>query len=223
MGDPRGGALRLVRALALALTTVALAAVAHLLAGGDLPAPLLLAGVLVAAVAAAHAATARRVGPAVAVVLLGAGQLLLHTALALLVPGSGAGGALPAASAHSHGVRSVHGGHGAGHGAGHDVLHGAAASGTLDAVADASGGLPMLLAHAVATVLVAAVLAGADASLWLLLAWLAPLVPLLVARAPRVRPLPAPSADVPARAPHQPALCRATSRRGPPRAALAPA
>lgn len=220
MGDPRTGALRAARGLALALAVVAIAAGAHLLGGGQLPPPLLLAGVVVAAACTGHAVTARRLGGLSALAVLGAGQVVLHAAFELLAPGGP--GPLPAsglvaAGAHTH----AHAHAGAPHLGLPDL------SGAADAASSSSDSVLMIAAHVAATALTAAVLASTDRSLWLLRAWLAPLVLLLAVRAPLVRSrgrgLRAPAADALLAPPHQPALCRTTSRRGPPRRVLAPA
>lgn len=237
MLDPRAGALRAARALALAVTAVGIAAGAHLLGGGQLPPPLLLAGVVVAAVFAAHAATALRLTRLGALGLLGAAQLALHTTFGLLAPGAAAapGGSLASAAAHVHGgVRAAAPAAppelaadlslrvpAAGAETAWSMVSMASMGPSTGSALDAA---PMLVAHVVATALTAVVLASADRSLWLLGAWLAPLVLLLVARVPLVPSRPgAPVPEAPGTAPHQPALSRGLTRRGPPRRLLAPA
>lgn len=193
--------MRLARALVLALTTITLAAVAHLLGGGALPSRgvlVVLTGVvgLVALVASQH-----RLGTASIAALLGGGQALLHGTFSTLATS----GADPAMLGHvvGHGHHQqlvVHASAHAAHAAGHAAHHHAS--------------VPMLLAHVVATLVTALVLARGERALWLLAGWLAPVVPLLMARPadwprPALPTLPTPrpvSADVALVAP----------RRGPP-------
>ncbi|PWJ54457.1 hypothetical protein SAMN06264364_107153 [Quadrisphaera granulorum] len=223
MDDPRTGALRAARGLALALAVVAIAAAAHLLGGGQLPPPLLLAGVVVAAACVGHALTARRLSAAAALAALGTGQVVLHSAFELLAPGAGGAPGAPSASALAAVGAHAHRGE---HAARPDLagVHLAGAAGGAGSGHDTA---LMLVAHVAATVLTAAALAGTDRSLWLLRAWLAPLALLIAVRAPLVHAggegLRAPAADALLAPPHQPALCSTTSRRGPPRPVLAPA
>jgi len=224
---PAGGALRVARGLALALVVVGTASTAHLAGGGALPPGLLLAGVVVAAASAAHAATARRLTLAGTLVLLGAGQVVLHAALTVLAAPATGGGA---AVAPPSGDLQVHA-----HGGPHSGLllpvHAAApAAGAAGAGLDAAAADPlagaaaaMLAAHVVATLVCAVVLAAADRSLWLLLAWLAPLAAVLAAApgavVPRLRrPVAAPTTRA-----RSLLLVRRAPRRGPPRTLLAPA
>ncbi|MBF5081271.1 hypothetical protein [Quadrisphaera sp. INWT6] len=234
MGHPVSGALRAARGLALALVVVGIASTAHLAGGGDLPPGLLLAGVVVAAAFAAHAATARRVTLPAALALLGAGQVVLHVAFTVLAAPAGAGaGALraaqsasPAGALHVH----AHGGPLSGLLLPVDAAAGAAsAAGTAGTAgaADPSAGAAaaaMLAAHVVATLAAAVVLAGADRSLWLLLAWLAPLAAVLAASASAVVPrLPRRPVAAPRARPRSLLLARRSLRRGPPLLLLAPA
>lgn len=228
MGHPVGGALRAVRGLALALVVVGIASTAHLAGGGDLPPGLLLAGVVVAAAFAAHAATSRRLTLPAALGLLGAGQVALHAAFTVLAVPAGAG--TVAAASRPSGLLHVHA-----HGGPHSGLllpvdAAASAGAGLDAAAAAadpaagSTGAAMLLAHVLATLVAAVVLAGADRSLWLLVAWLAPLVAVLAAAAsavvPRLRRRPV---GAPRTGPRSLLLARRSLRRGPPRLVHAPA
>ncbi len=153
-----------LRAATLAAATVALAASAHLLAGGQLPAPGILLAVLALTGLVCTAATRLKLGfPAVAS-LLGAGQLILHesfTAFSGTVAGSSDGTAahhgpanlpasIPAASPE------------------HVQAHGP----------DPALALLMLAGHAAATLLSALLLAKGEDALWTLAAWLRPLVQL---------------------------------------------
>lgn len=160
--SPTTGPLRLVRATVVALVVVALAALAHLLGGGELP-PVVVVVALTALVLACTAVlTARRIGPEVAFVALGAGQLVLHRAFEAFATTSCAG--VPVGSGgHAH-----HADHAAAlvavcaptaaHGSGAVML----------------GGSAMLVAHVVATVAAALVIAGADRALAWLVVWLRP-------------------------------------------------
>lgn len=225
MGHPVGGALRAARGLALALVVVGIASTAHLAGGGHLPPGLLLAGVVVAAGSAAHAATARRLTLPAVLLLLGAGQVVLHAAFTVLAAPPGAG-VVPRA-----GVLQVHA-HGGPHSglllpvdAAAGVVSAAGATGPADAAGPAAGAAAaMLTAHVVATLVAAVVLAGADRSLWMLLAWLAPLAAVLAAAASVVVPrLPRRPVAAPRARPRSLLLARRSLRRGPPRLLLAPA
>ncbi|AKT50693.1 hypothetical protein ADJ73_04105 [Arsenicicoccus sp. oral taxon 190] len=197
--------MRLLRAAVLAVVVVCLAALAHLVGGGTLPGPGVLA-VLVAVVGtAALVASSRRLGTWSIGAILGGGQLALHEAFALL----GTTGADPASLGHVVG---------SGH---HAVLVTHAPAGDAAAAVEhlaAHGGhhlsLPMLLAHAIATVVTTLVLARGERALWLLAGWLAPVIRVLLVR-PAHRPRPTlPVLDLPRLVTADVALI--APRRGPP-------
>jgi len=138
VADPALGSIRVLRTLLLALVTVALAAGAHTYAGGHVPSALLL-GVLLPLVALPLALlTGRRLRLPVVLTTLGIGQLGLHHLFMWLATGSGA--ALDVTTADC----------------GH-VVHGSvlvANAGPLPQMAH-EGDTWMVLAHAVATLLIA--------------------------------------------------------------------
>ncbi|MBO3086141.1 hypothetical protein [Cellulomonas fengjieae] len=179
---PATGPLRLARAAVVAAVTVALAALAHVLAGGSLPPFVVVVSLAAVVLAAAVVLTGRRVGPVGAVALLGVGQLAVHSVFSLVTSMA----CLPAATL-----------------AGHQHHPGMAMPSQAACAADPALAQPvlgvsaMLLLHAVATLVVALVVVGTDRALWWLAAWLRPLVggPAPVVVVPRPS-LPAP-AEVP--------------------------
>ena len=175
MPAPATGALRLARAGLVALVTVALAALAHVLAGGALPPFVVVATLTAVVLAAAVVLTARRLGPVGAVALLGVGQLAVHSSFSLVTSMT----CLPA-TVHAHHPGMVMGPQ--------------AACTAVDPLAQpVLGSSAMLVLHAVATVVAALVLVGADRALWWLAAWLRPLLGLPAPVVAVVRPsLPAP-------------------------------
>ncbi|MHA7135090.1 hypothetical protein [Oerskovia turbata] len=195
------GPLRVARAGLVATLVLALAALAHRVGGGTLPHPLILLALASFTLAGTMLAARLRFTVGRLVVVLGAGQVGLHHALGFL----GRATCAPVASGH----------------AGHAAVPAAcpAPPALPDAVAHlphaAPGGQWMLLAHALATLVVALVVARGERALGLLLTWLAPrarltdLLPALPAR-PRLQ---APAA-APSRATN--ALWRRPSTRGPP-------
>ncbi len=162
MQTPTTGALRLARAGLVAVVTVALASLAHVLAGGALP-PLPVVGALAAvALAAAVLLTRSRVRPTGAVVLLGAGQLAVHSSFRLVAPMACMTGPTTT-GAHVHGAAAVlpSAAECSAVGAAHPMVLGASA---------------MLVLHVVATVVAALLIAGVDRAIWWLAVWLRPLV-----------------------------------------------
>lgn len=182
MITPDGGRLRLLRAGTLAVVMISLAALAHVLGGGALPGGGVLAVLLGLVLVTCLVASDRRLGAPSIGAILGGGQLALHEAFALL----GTTGADAASLGHvvgsgHHAVLVTHAGQ-----AGSDV--GAAHAVGVDALgmhAMGSGhhlSLSMVLAHVLATVVTAAVLARGERALWLLAGWLAPVIRLLLER-----------------------------------------
>jgi len=162
MITPDGGRLRLLRAGTLAVVMISLAALAHVLGGGALPGGGVLAVLLGLVLVTCLVASGRRLGAPSIGAILGGGQLALHEAFALL----GTTGADAASLGHvvgsgHHAVLVTHAGQA---GSGHHLS------------------LSMLLAHALATVVTAAVLARGERALWLLAGWLAPVIRLLLER-----------------------------------------
>jgi hypothetical protein len=225
MPSPASGPLRVVRAALVAVTTVALGALAHVLGGGAPPSATLLGALAALGFAPAVLATRRRLGPLLAVGLLGAGQALVHAALGVVGPvtcvvpgvaagphaGHGVAGAAARLAELSAGAGGVVGGVAAGAGPGcapaavHVVL----------------GGGTMLALHVLATVATGLLVAGGERALWWLGAWLRPLVevlrPVALPAAPRVAVVARVGGPVPVR------RVDAWSLRGPPAAAPTPA
>ena len=157
MANGMSAPLRFPRALAVTTAMIALAAGAHVMAGGSLPQPVIFLG-LVALVLAPVMILARfKVAAPAMAALLVASQLILHEAFAALsVPA----GALHTAVGHLHGSGPV-----------------------LPAIAltpdHAVPSTLMLVLHAAATLATALVLARGEAAVWALAAWLRPLVRIL--------------------------------------------
>lgn len=186
---------RFPRAVAFTAAMFALAAGAHVLAGGSLPGPAIFAA-LVALVLAPMMILAkiRITAPAMAG-LLGAGELVLHEAFNAL---SVSAGFTPVPGGHLHGTGP------ASHLAGALMPEHAAAPGAL-----------MLILHAAATLATGLVLARGEAAVWALAAWLRPLVRILTAVAiPDWPHLPAPHLTV---VPSRWRSLRLPALRGPPR------
>ena len=188
MPSPVVGPLRVARAALVATLVLALTALAHRVAGGALPDPLVLAALAAFTLAGTTAAARLRFTPTRLVVLLGGAQVALHQALVVLAP---VGSCVPV------GVTSGHGGHVASMG---DVVCAAPVGAPVDGGASlvhpehlaTSGttGLWMVVAHAVATVVLALVLARGERALERFLGWVTPRggLPALVPVPPAVRP-----------------------------------
>ncbi|MFC0713423.1 hypothetical protein [Cellulomonas biazotea] len=170
------GPWRLARAGLVASVVVALSAVAHVLGGGVLPHAVVLVALTSLVLAVAVVLAGRRLGVVATTALLGVGQLALHHGFVLLGPVCAPAAATAGPAGHldhaAHAEHAVHAAHAvqvataAGSAAGCVVGH-AAAQPLLGASA-------MLVLHAVATVLTAVVVAGADRALHWLVAWLRP-------------------------------------------------
>jgi hypothetical protein len=194
-----------LRAGLLSTGILSLAAGAHVVGGGELPAPGILLAVLALTVLAATTATRLKLNFAAMTALLGAGQLALHEVFsAFSSPVLAAGQAPPG---------------------GHHVS--ITAMPTLEATAHlhatgSAGGLLMVVTHAVATAACALLLAKGEAALWSLAAWLRPLVRLPEAVRPDAGPpraVPVPPSVLPLRPWRN---LRQHSRRGPPSAVVLP-
>ena len=179
MPTPATGPLRLARGAVVAVVTVALAALAHVLAGGSLPPFVVVVTLTAIVLAAAVVLTGRRLGPVGAVALLGAGQLAVHSSFSLFTSMScTAGPAGLAGHQHHPGM----------------VMEQACTAADPGLVQPFLGASAMLVLHVVATVAAALVIVGADRALWWLAAWLRPLVagPAAVVVVPRAA-LPTPT------------------------------
>ncbi len=200
-------------------TVMGLAAGAHLLAGGTLPAAPIMAALLALHILATTAATQFRLSlPAIAA-LLASSQLVLHQAFEVLSHGAHVGaqtGALSgsAASAAAHHTLSPEA-----HAAA--MLAQATADPAAPALAAMGHGSPtdgwMLAAHIGATLAAAVLLAHGENALWALANWLRPLyssaavVLVIPAQPARIGVLPRPLPRQPWR------NLRPDTRRGPPR------
>ncbi|WP_432502207.1 hypothetical protein [Kineococcus arenarius] len=199
MQSPARGAVRLARAGFVALTVVALASLAHVAGGEELPPSLVLLALGALTGCAAFTLTGRRLSAPALLIALGAGQVALHAALRAL--------AADTVDVPSHG---------------HHQEWVPLAAGALEHAPGGGSPVPMLLAHAVATLAAALVLAHGERAVWSLWAWLQPLraVVLAVLRVPVLLPV-APVPVVVAARPRS-VVARRVARRGPP-AGLAPA
>jgi hypothetical protein len=203
--DPRPRTpFHFLRASTVSMVILALASGAHLAGGGALPTPAIMLAVLALTVLGSTTATRLRLGFPAMAALLGGGQLALHEVFAAF--------SAPAAAAAS-GTATPHDSH----------LAGAAlltsAAGHLSGAEPGSGPL-MLMAHIMATLGSALLLAKGEAALWSLAAWLRPLaaLPQPVACDDGAPPLPV---FPPAAAPLRPwRNLRQDSRRGPPSAVV---
>jgi hypothetical protein len=193
-----------LRAASLSTGVLTLAAGAHILGGGELPAAGILLAALALAVLAATAATRLKLNFTAMTALLGAGQFALHEVFTVFSTPTAA--SHPASAAHHLSSAAI------------PALDAAA---HVHATANPAGIL-MLAAHALATGVCALVLAKGEAALWALAAWLRPLVRLPEAVTPDAgtsRAVPGP----PAVRPHRPwRNLRQDSRRGPPSAVVLP-
>jgi hypothetical protein len=187
MPTPATGSLRLARGAVVAVVTVALAALAHVLAGGALPPFVVVVSLTAIVLAAAVVLTGRRLGPVGAVALLGVGQLAVHSSFSLFTSMACMPGATDQAALFGH---EHHPGM---------VMQSQTACTAVDPglAQPLLGASAMLVLHVVATLLAALVLVGADRALWWLAAWLRPLVggPATVVVVPR------PSLPTPAEVP----------------------
>ncbi|WP_413249071.1 hypothetical protein [Sinomonas flava] len=188
---------RLSRAATVAGATVLLASAAHLAGGGRLPDPLVFFAILASTFLPTAWLCGKRLTPLTVLVLLGLEQLILHWAFAAL---SQAAATVPQFSPT----------------AGHIHVLGAPASSEMAAArVHVHGDSPaMLAAHILATLAVALLLARAEDALWALLAWLRPLVRLLLL--PALHPFPTVAAYAPQALPRLGPSLRLPSRRGPP-------
>jgi hypothetical protein len=192
-----------LRSALVSLTVVSLAAGAHVIAGGQLPAPGILLAFLALTGLASTAATRLKLNTPAMAGLLGAGQLVLHEAFTVFSgPAAGSGGTFP---------------HHAGAGvpfsvpiAAHTQLH----------EPDSALSLLMLVGHALATLACAVLLARGEDALWALAAWLRPLVQLPAPAASAAVAAPAPAAWPTDSIPLPWRNLRRDCRRGPPAAVV---
>jgi hypothetical protein len=191
-----------LRAASLCTGTLALAAGAHVLGGGELPAPDILVAVLALSVLVATLATRLKLNLAAMTALLGVGQLALHEVFTVFSTPVIA--SHPAQEAHHLSAASI------------PALDAAAHVHALATPAS----ILMLATHALATAACALLLAKGESSLWALAAWLRPLVRLPRAVTPDAG-TPRAVTGTPAVLPHRLwRNLRQDSRRGPPSAVV---
>lgn len=152
---------RFPRTVAFTVAIFALAAGAHVLAGGFLPEPPIFAGLVALVLAPVMILSKIRITAPVMALLLGAGQLALHEAFNAL-----------SVSAESASVSAGHL-----HGTGPVFPSGEA----LMPVHTVAPGALMLVLHVAATLVTALVLARGETAVWSLAAWLRPLIRILTA------------------------------------------
>jgi len=151
---------RFPRAVAFTAAMFALAAGAHVLAGGVLPQPAIVTGLVALVLLPVMILAKTRVSAPATAFLLTAGQLVLHEAFsAFSVSQSFA----PVAGEHLHAAGPL----------------AAVAGGAVEHLHAADP--LMLVLHALATLATAVVLARGEAAVWALAAWLRPLIRILAA------------------------------------------
>jgi hypothetical protein len=176
MDAPTRGTTRIARACAFGMTTLALAAGAHVVAGGALPSMTVLTLLAVPVAVAALALTSRRCGPVVMLVSLTGAQVLLHeTLMALAARGSG-GMAVQMSTSSSGAI-------------GDFAMSPLAMSHSVVPVDGWS--VAMTATHLLATVVTALLLARGEQALWQLVARLLPTLP-CIPRLPGCGPRQAP-------------------------------
>lgn len=197
---------RWLRSGTMAVTILALASGAHTLAGGVLPAPILMLALTALTAVVSVAVTSIRVPLALMLALLAASQLLLHNAFDVLANPAAPSTALvdPAMADHLMGV--------------HTALAPQAITTAHMSMQPGypSAALAMTLAHVGATLATAVVLAKGEEALWLLADLLRPLVRLPAPASVAVAPFPALTAANSPLRPQPRRNLRAHSRRGPP-------
>lgn len=198
-----------LRSAMVASTIVVLAAGAHVVGGGQLPAPAILAALLALTGLVSTLATRLRLNAAAMTGLLGAGQVVLHEAFAAFsAPVAGAAtGASPTGTIGHH-----DGGIPLPVPAEHMQPH----------ALDSALALSMLAGHALATLLCALLLARGEAALWSLAAWLRPLLQLPAPVVPHAPAVPAAGIYPVESVPLPWRNLRRDCRRGPPPAAVLP-
>ncbi|XAS64523.1 hypothetical protein VUN84_02225 [Micrococcaceae bacterium Sec5.8] len=205
-----------LRTVMVALTVLSLAAGAHALSGGTLPAPGILLALLALTGLAATAATRLKLNLPVMAALLGAGQLVLHEALTgFSGPAVSAAATAPAGSVLPHHFAPHH----------FAPAHLSPDTGGQLAAAGLHAGpgidsLLMLAGHMLATLLCAVLLAKGEDALWSLAAWLRPLLRLPAAAAPHAVAVPLITGWPAACAPLPRRNLRRDCRRGPPAAVV---
>lgn len=168
MRTPTRGATRLARAAAFGVVTLALASGAHVAAGGALPSMMVLALLVVPLMMAALVLTSRRCGPVLLLGSLAAAQVLVHESLMALTSHVSVD-MFPAELGAHHGAQALVSGQVSAHSA--SAMGGQAIAG--------AGGWPVTtqVAHLLATLATALLLARGEQALWRLAARLLPTLP----------------------------------------------
>lgn len=160
---------RLLRTLVVGSTILGLAAGAHLLAGGMLPAAPIMAAIVALHLLCSTIATKFRLTPIVMIALLASSQTVLHQAFSLLshTPHDGAFGGVPGLDMAAHHSMSA---------PDMAALMLAHASSGVEIGGHAGPmTVSMMAAHIAATLLTAGLLAYGENALWSLASWLRPL------------------------------------------------
>ena len=200
-----------LRSAMVALTVLSLAAGAHTLAGGQLPAPGILLALLALTGLASTTATRLKLSLPALAGLLGAGQLVLHEAFAAF--------SAPALSAAVSSAVSGPAGDLAHH-TGPVPLPAGGDSPLTASGLDSGLSLLMLAGHALATLLCAFLLARGESALWALAAWLRPRLRLPAAVTPAAVAVPAATGWPAESVPLPWRNLRRDCRRGPPAAVV---
>lgn len=155
---------RILRSVAMGGSVLGLGISAHVAAGGSLAAPLIMIALAAVTMATATVLTVRRLNVAVLLATLLGSQWLIHTVLeAASTSGTASAGAINTAGQAMHGMTMD--------------LHGAMPlpSTSMHSMADHPW---MTVAHVAAAVVSALMMAKGEAALWMLAAWLRPLLAL---------------------------------------------
>lgn len=205
---------RLLRTTVVAATILGLAAGAHVVAGGTLPAPAIMAALMSLHILCSTVATKFKLGLPAMTGLLATSQVVLHQAFEML------SGAMPAGAltvgVHDHSLSAEQQTSAALHSAALMTSSGTSGMDLMNHSGALSGA--MLPAHIAATLATALLLSQGESALWALANWLRPLyrrattVLLLPARQARPAVSPRPLPRLPWR------NLRPDTRRGPPNA-----
>lgn len=168
--SPAGAPFRFPQAAIIAIAVLGLPAAAHLMAGGELPSPAILAALSCVVFLSAVLLAGRKMTVPVLVVYLAAGQTFLHYAFSAL--------------SRDGDVSFENGAH-------HAIVRTAIATVPHEHLTATDSPLMMTL-HTAGTIVAALVLAWGEAALWALARWLCPLivVPEVFSVAPAFRALP---------------------------------
>ncbi len=193
MTSPAVGPLRALRAGVLAAVLLTLGSLAHVVGGGELPAPLVLVVLGILLTPLVLAATRRRLTAGRAAAYLGGAQLGIHLVLHSLHPVSGSATAAPLA--HCGDLTLIASAHASG------AMGASADAGAMADMARMGGVLgltpTMVLAHAVATAVTAWLLGRGEDILWRVIRALLPPRATVAAIPPWRVPAPRPTRRIP--------------------------